>query len=52
MPHSGTYRQDQGEGTGAPESPALFLMVLSWSLKGLGKYDRVHVPTDIYKLEK
>ncbi len=47
MPDSAPYVQEEGEGTGAPESPALFLMVLAWFLTGLARYENEHIPAHI-----
>ena len=51
MPNSDIYNQMEGEGTGAPESPALFLMVLSWFLVALQRFERNVVPKDILEDE-
>ena len=51
MPNSPTYQQDEGEGTGAPESLAIFLMVLAWFIVALNRYGRTHAPPHLLREE-
>lgn len=44
MTNAEAFEQEEGEGTGAPESPALFLMVLAWFLVGVQRFAKSAPP--------
>jgi len=51
-PNSKTFKQKQGVGTGGPESPAIFLMVLAWFLVAMKRYEEQNIEKDILDEEK
>ncbi len=46
-PNSEEAEQEEGEGTGAPESPALFLMILAWFIVAMNREARKMVDAKI-----
>ena len=47
-----THSQGNGLGTGAPESPAIFIMTFAWFLIAMRKYERIHIPRAILEEEE
>ena len=49
---SQTHIQENGLGTGAPESPGIFIMTFAWFLVALRKYEKTVIPPPILLAEE